>query len=695
MRREKQQQVAPRQALHNRHLIALAILAVAVLLAYGNSFQNPLVQDSRLLPADTRLTAVTSENLKLIFQHSYWWPNGNSELYRPLTSLSYLFNHSVLGNEYRPAGYHLVNVLLHLANACLVYRLALLLVGGVWPAFFTAAIWALHPVATESVANIVGRADELAALAVLGTLLLYIRSTAEQGRRRLPWLVALALVATLGVFAKENAAMAVGAAVLYDFTWRLRQLRENPLGVAAGYAAFAPSLAAMWLARAAVFAHSLPPEVPFLDNPLVAADFLTARLTAIKVVGQYAGLLVWPAALSCDRSYNQVPLADWRDGGVIAALAVIAVLILLAAACYSRRKAVFFFIGFSALALFPAANFAVIIGTIMADRFLYLPAAGFAACVTIAVYAAARRFRWRPYAAPALLAIVTAACGARTYARNQDWKSELALWRSAVQSAPQSFKAHLALATALLAEGPAHHGEAMPEVEKAAAILDPVPDRLNFPDLFYTIGLNFVYEGDLTTGPERVDWYRRGLRTLLRCASVERETSAAVHRREMALGKPIARNGKMSVSDLYNDIGQTWLRLGNPQKAMEAYHYARRLAPQDPRLYRSMAEAYEAAGRRDEVMPAMLEAFLLDNSAQSTAEVLSAYGRIDPESCAATFQDGQRVLNTGCPAVHRDTCAAYRNLIAAYRESNLDELATRTVAAARERHGCELEPDSR
>ena len=73
-----------------------------------------------VIGADVRIRAVTSETLKLIFTKDYWFPSLPSDLYRPLTTLSYLFNYSVLGNETRPFGYHAVNFLLHWANTSLV-----------------------------------------------------------------------------------------------------------------------------------------------------------------------------------------------------------------------------------------------------------------------------------------------------------------------------------------------------------------------------------------------------------------------------------------------------------------------------------------------------------------------------------------------------------------------------------------------
>ena len=141
--------------------------------------------------------------------------------------MSFLFNYAVLGNGKHPEGYHIVDFLLHAGNICLAFALALRLVRRFWPSVFIAGVWAVHPVLTESVTNIVGRADLLAAMSVLGGLLIYLKSTECPARnkrgRRLAWLAALMVTTTLGIYSKESAVAIVAAIALYEQTWRREQ----------------------------------------------------------------------------------------------------------------------------------------------------------------------------------------------------------------------------------------------------------------------------------------------------------------------------------------------------------------------------------------------------------------------------------------------------------------------------------------
>src|ERR1700751_2720889 len=104
--------------------VALA-LCLLTLLAWSNSFSAGFALDNRgLILEDTRVRDASPDNLALIFQHTYWWPYGESGLYRPFTTLSYLFNYAILGSGKDAAGYHWTNLLLHLLSPLLLYFVA-------------------------------------------------------------------------------------------------------------------------------------------------------------------------------------------------------------------------------------------------------------------------------------------------------------------------------------------------------------------------------------------------------------------------------------------------------------------------------------------------------------------------------------------------------------------------------------------
>src|SRR5687768_12295673 len=100
-------------------IVMLAVLGLAAL-TYSPIFTAGLVLDSKFLVLqDQRVHEWSADNLRLIFAQSYWWPIGESGLYRPLTTLSILLNYLVGGQ--RAVGYHAVNLGLHLVNVLLVF----------------------------------------------------------------------------------------------------------------------------------------------------------------------------------------------------------------------------------------------------------------------------------------------------------------------------------------------------------------------------------------------------------------------------------------------------------------------------------------------------------------------------------------------------------------------------------------------
>src|SRR5262245_26994268 len=168
--------------------VAIAFVAAVAIATHANSLGNGLPLDAgALVQGNPALRALTWANLRTIFSSDYWSPMATNGLYRPLTTLSFLVNWTVLGNEGRPLGYHVVNVALHVACCCAalaLFRRRGLPAGA---AVLATLLFAVHPVTTEVVANVEGRADLLAALGVLLGVLCHARAVATSGGTRIAW----------------------------------------------------------------------------------------------------------------------------------------------------------------------------------------------------------------------------------------------------------------------------------------------------------------------------------------------------------------------------------------------------------------------------------------------------------------------------------------------------------------------------
>jgi len=646
---------------YTRHALAALALCVLTLLAYSNSFEGELVLDNKVLLLDPRIREATPGNIALIFQHTYWWPTGEAGLYRPFTTLSYLFNYAVLGEADQLAGYHSINLLLHLGNVLLAYALALRLVRRFWPSIFIAAVWAVHPASTESVTNIVGRADLLAAMAVLSGFLMYLKSREAKGWARGVWLAGLTAVTIMGVFSKENAVAILPVILLYEIVW-WKGRRDQALPFTAlwlGCAATLVPIAAMLWKRSVVLAASPPAEFPFTDNPIAGADWWIGRLTAIKVTASYLWLIVWPANLSCDYSFDQISLArggaaDWFACIVVFAAAIAVILL------YRWNRTACFLACFAFLNFVPASNLLFPIGTIMADRLLYLPSLGLLGCLVLAIYAVAERPKFT-MVAPVLLSVMASGFTIRTWIRNQDWQSELAMAAHDVRVSPRSYKLHQLLAASLFESDPAHANidQVIGEQEKSLALLNTLPAALSRPESYRQAAYYHLLKGDREHEHDALQSaaaYRSALQALERCISIDQVSRGNYLSRTdatpSALRFPELREGDSQAHLL---LSLVYLRLGDSDKAYGAVNQARTLDPLNPQMYRQLSAVLAQQGRHDEAEVALMQ-----------------------ETAIASLQEGkwQDAADSSGRVLQADSAgypsAAYLNAMANLRLGNLD-----------------------
>ena len=621
--------------------VALCLLVLAV---YANGFAGGLAGDIRGLLQDTRVHEVSAENLGLIFTHTYWWPYGESGLYRPFTTISYLFNYAVLGGGESAGGYLAVNLLLHCVNVLLVWVLARRLgAGEIAP--YLAAIWAVHPVLTESVRNLAGRPDLLAGACVLGGFWLYLEKR---------WW-ALAAVTLIGALSKESAVALLGIVVLYELcfgNWR------NLLWPVV--AMIIPIQVMLYLRAGALFAVPRV-EFPFWDNPIVGAGFLEGRLTALDVFARYCGLLMWPARLSSDYSWAQIQPSMSAFG--IAMLLVIPVALYLA---WRYHRMAFFLLGSALLVLLPSSNLLFPIGTIMAERFLYLPAIAFAAGVAWLI-ARVSRF------APVIAGVIVIALAVRTFARNPDWNSDLTLGRANVQAVPASYKSHKLLANALF-ESHAPIDQVLAEGEKMLATLQPLPPLHDNADSWRRAANWYLSKGD----PASV---HRAIEILQRCLAIV--TAQEQHARTLPRFDPATNPLATAREDVNRMISGAYLQAGDTSKAET-------IDPENPDVWARRAKSLVAAGKHEEAIVTLMEGVMLTVDPQLRQAVVDLYrAGLDPHGCALLpGQDGRPALNPACDTVHAHLCKASTAAIELREKAGRKDLADQLRDTAAKSFGC-------
>ena len=430
-----------------------------------------------------------------------WWDNpGRGTEYRPATMATFALNYAAAG--LKPAGFHVVNIVLHGLLCALLWLLAMRLFRNAPLALFASILFAIHPVHIEAVAGVVGRAELLVTLGFLATLLAAQASLdAGAWRGRATWCGATFLAAALAVFSKEHGVMLLPTLPLLalipppgkagqplapsrDFvTRRLRALLP-----ALGAVALAVLL---YLIARKMYLGSLlrPKGFKFgpLDNSLVLLEGLPRYLGAIGLVANYALMLVAPFRPSPDYSLRAItPISglgdpSWIPGMVLLILSGAGVFLL------RRRPAARFGLLFMMITFFIGSNLILTIGTVMAERLLYLPSAGFCLLAGALILGEERPLSARRLKLLGIAGLWGGALVAQHFRYLPTWRTNKTLFAYMVQRVPQSARAQNTYACILMSEG--KMDEAIGRLRQAIQIAPNYFDAvLNLGVAYFTLG---------------------------------------------------------------------------------------------------------------------------------------------------------------------------------------------------------------
>jgi hypothetical protein len=302
----------------------------------------------------------------------------------------------------------------------------------------------------------------------------------------------------------------------------------------------------------------------------------------------------------------------------------------------------------------------------MAERFLYLPAIGFAIAAVVLV----RRLK-NQRAAAVLLYLAIALCAARTFMRNFAWHDNLSLASEDVVTSPGSFKLHDMLAKSLYDQDPkANLDRAISEEERAWAIIEPLPPALATQLTPSFLGVYYRSKGDelggASAGQGRV-WYEKSRAVLLRARDISRAAEKEFDATQQAAGKPLSARG--ASQDLYLNLVAADFGLGQFAEALDAATYARGLDPRRPEAFDGMALAFFQLGRPQDAVVAVEQKGLVEGFSPATVRDLAGlYEKLPGGDCAI---ENQSRLNQACPLVARDLCRAATELTQAQREARM------------------------
>jgi tetratricopeptide (TPR) repeat protein len=360
-----------------------------------------------------------------------------------------------------PLGYHLVNVLLHAANALLLWQLLRRLDIGMEVAWFAAAIFALHPVHVESVAWIAERKNLLSFFFALASLLAWLRHLERPGRSLVPAYLTSVLLYALALLSKATACTL--PAVMLLLVWlrggaisRRRLTEVFPfvvLGILMGL------LVVIW-ERLHIGTVGERFELSAIESLLVAS----------RAVWFYLGKLVWPTQLAFSYPRFEIDSSDpvqylWLLAGVL----------LLSSLWRYRERigraplvAALYFVS----VLSPVLGFIPLFTfwyTFVADHYQYMASVG---PIALFIAGSVHALRSRGFVDPRILGSaglgLLVVLGAMVFEQSRIYENRETLWRDTIEKHPSSWMAHVNLGRTLLAE--ARFEESISAYEEALRI---------------------------------------------------------------------------------------------------------------------------------------------------------------------------------------------------------------------------------
>ncbi len=581
----------------------ILILLVGVL-SYSNTFHGPFVFDDAQNIVEYETIHLDSLSPAKLAQLKFGG--------RPVARLSFALNYYL--GELDPFGYHLLNLLIHLLTAVLVYLFLKLTLN--LPslqerygkqareiALLTALLFVVHPIQTQAVTYIVQRMASLAALFFLLALYCYAKARLAEGKLKAAYFAGTALATLLALGSKENAITLPLFILLYDYYFRqglkLDPAKKKKIYLALGLGLLVSLLAGIYY-LGFDFASWLSKE--YQRFPFTPGQRM---LTQLRVVIFYLSLLIvpLPSRLNLD---HQFPLSYSLLNPPTTLLCLILVLALIGISIYLAKKRPlisFFIIWFWGNLLLESS---VLPLDMVFEHRLYLPSVGFFVLVTLALLKlfslVAKRYRLKTKLVAMGLLITILGWG--TYQRNMVWSSEISLWSDVAKKSPNKARAHNNLGSVYSQEG--QYGLAIKALKRALEI------KPKFAQAFYNMGLAYNKKGD----------YRPAVNHLQQALKIKPKAARIYH----ALGDVFyaQKNWNQAVqlyqqalsvdagyTPVYYNLGTAYRKMGNPDNSLQVYKKLKKIKPNDPEVYLNIGRTQFKKGLHDKAIIAYEKALQL------------------------------------------------------------------------------------
>ncbi|GAB6030299.1 hypothetical protein CHUAL_005973 [Chamberlinius hualienensis] len=439
-----------------------ALLFVTCFVCYFNTLSCAFVFDDISAVRDNKDLRPSTPIVNLLWNDFWGTPmhkEQSHKSYRPLCIATFRFNYFI--HELQPMGYHLVNVLLH-ATVTIVYYWFCLLFLSPNTSVVAALLFAVHPIHTEAVAGVVGRAETLCAFFFLMSFLSYHQCTKKLHSFDCKHLLLCLLSMAASMLCKEQGITVVAVCIVYEIfivqkfkisyifhpyqSWLYirRNFRSTWSKVAiARTALLVLSATGLLMVRVKLMGSQLPVFTRF-DNPASVAPTPIRQLTYNYLLAVNAWLLLFPSPLCCDWTMGTIPLIngplDLRNVATAAFYVVFTSLSLVAFSQPNSPKGRIILMSLSLMVFpfLPASNLFFPVGFVIAERILYTPSMGFCMLVSqgancLSIIDCKKFPRLLKIIIWTSLILLITFHSAKTVTRNKDWESEYSIFMAGLK----------------------------------------------------------------------------------------------------------------------------------------------------------------------------------------------------------------------------------------------------------------------
>ena len=585
--------------------LAAGLIVLAGVAVYWNSFAGVFLFDDILSIVENptirnwwRLDQVLRPPCEL----------GEAVAGRPLLNLSLAINYAISGTQ--TWSYHLVNLLLHLANGLLLFDLlrrtfqrpalspsvgkhALPL------AAVIAALWMVHPLQTEAVTYVVERAESLVAMFYLLTLYGTLRS--EDSNRRRWWETLSVVSCLLGMATKEIMVTAPVMVLVYDRCFLSRSWAEAWRRRWKFYLL----LASTWILLVGLVRST---GLIFRQTEFGVHSRWLYLLTEPQAILHYLRLAVWPWPLCAEYGY---PVST--SGREILPSLVVVLVGGIGVVWAMAMRPLWGFLGVWFFGILAPTSSVIPTREVIVERRMYLPLAAVLTLLVVGGYLAGRSMIRRGWL-PGRVAVGVGVClvlvagvtwGVLTVERNQVYFSVLTMWRDIVAKAPQNVHAHYSLGFVLCDQKQSQEGlkyceRAIQLNRRSNTAVNPRVVKHNEAMIAYNCGLALANMGRHQEAIERYEQAIRAEPEMARAhyncgivlAELGRKGEAIAHYQEALHLKP-------DYFEVHNNWGSLLLNMGHTAEAVGHYQKSIAIAP-NPTAHNNLGMILQENGRLDE-----------------------------------------------------------------------------------------------